>query len=67
LKKFVYGLKQSHTMWYQKFDTYVLNFLFEHSKSDHCIYYKSDGDHFLFIALHGDDILFIGKEKCMIS
>jgi len=54
-------------MWYQKFDTYVLSLGFEHSKSDHYVYYKYDGDHFLFVALYVDDILFIGKGKGMNS
>ena len=53
-------------MWYQKFDTYVFNLGFECSKSDHCVYYKTNGDHFLFIALYVDDMLFIGKGKVMI-
>jgi hypothetical protein len=63
LKKSLYGLKQSLRMWYQKFDTYVLSLRFEHSKLDHCVYYKTNGDHFPFIALYVDDMLFIGKGK----
>ena len=47
----------------RNFDAYVLSLGFEHSKSDHCVYYKSDGDHFL---LYFDDMLF-GKGKGMIS
>ena len=67
LKKSLYGLKRSLRMWYQKFDTYVLNLGFVRSKSNHCIYYKSDGDYFLVIALYVDDMLFIGKGKCLIA
>lgn len=67
LKKSLDGLKQIPRMCYQKFDTYVLTLGFEHSKSDHCVYYKSDGNYFLFIALYVDDMLFIGKGKGMIS
>ena len=36
------------------------------SKSDHCVYYKTNGDSFLFIALYVDDMLFIGRGKGMI-
>ena len=36
------------------------------SKSDHCVYFKSDGDGFLVIALYVDDMLFIGKGKGLI-
>ena len=53
-------------MWYQKFDTYVLSLGFVWSKSNHCIYFKSNGDHFLIIALYVDDMLFIGKGKGFI-
>ena len=54
-------------MWYQKFDTYMLSLGFLQSKSDHCIYFKSDGDSFLVIALYVDDMFFIGKGKGLIS
>jgi hypothetical protein len=54
-------------MWYQKFDTYVLSLGFENSKSDNCVYYKTNDDHFLFNYLYIDDMLFIGKGKGMIS
>lgn len=67
LKRYLYGLKKSPGMWYKKNDTYVLSLEFEHSKSDHYVYYKIDGDYFLFIALYVDDIIFIGREKGMIS
>jgi hypothetical protein len=43
-----------------------LSFEFEHSKSNHCIYYKNNGDNFLFIALYVDNMLFIGKGKVII-
>ena len=67
LNKSLYGLKKSPRMWYQKFDAYVLSLRFECSKSDQCVYYKSDGDHFLFIVLYVEDMLFFGKGKGMIS
>ena len=37
------------------------------SKSDHCVYFKSDVDGFLVIALYVDDMLFIGKGKGLIA
>ena len=36
------------------------------SKSDHCVYFKSDGNGFLVIALYVDDMLCIGKGKGLI-
>ena len=40
LKKSLYGLKQSPTMRYQKFDTYILGLGFVRSRVDRCVYYK---------------------------
>ena len=54
-------------MWYQKFDTYVLSLRFLRSKSDPCVYYKSENGHILIIVLYVDDMLFIGNGKRMIS
>jgi hypothetical protein len=43
LKKSLYGLKQSPRMWYQKFDTYILELGFVRSRVDHCVYSKQVG------------------------
>ena len=40
LKKFLYGLKQSPRMWYQKFDIDMHGLGYVRSKVDHCVYYK---------------------------
>jgi hypothetical protein len=61
LKISLYGLKQSPRMWYQKFDTYILNLGFVRSKIDHCIYSKKEGGCFIYVALYGDDMLLIGN------
>ena len=57
LKKSLYGLQQSRRMWYQNFNTYVLSLGFFRSKSDHCVYHRSENGHFLIIALYVDDTL----------
>ena len=53
-------------MSYQNFYTYVLSLGFVRSKSNHCVYFKSNGDGFLVIALYADAMLFIGKGKGLI-
>jgi hypothetical protein len=40
MKKSLCGLKQSPTMWYENFDTYVLGLGFIKSKEDHYVYFK---------------------------
>jgi hypothetical protein len=66
LKKFMYGLKQSPRMWYQKVDTYMLGLGFTSSKADHCVHYKLIGDHLIYLVLYVDDTLLIGNEKEII-
>lgn len=67
LKKYLYGLKKSPRMWYQKFNTHVLSLGFLRSKSDHCVYYKAENGHIIIIVLFVDDMLFIRNGKRMIS
>ena len=47
IKKYLYGLKQSPRMWYQKFGTYIQGLEFVRSKVDHCVYYKQGSEHFI--------------------
>ena len=63
LKKYMYGLKKSPRMWYQKFDTYILGLGFTRSKVDHCVYFKLVGDDFIYVVLYVDDMLLIGNKK----
>jgi hypothetical protein len=67
LKKSLCGLKQSPRMWYQKFDTYMLELGFTRSKEDHCVYFKLIGDHLIYLVLYVDDILLIGNNKEIIQ
>ncbi|KAK8914337.1 hypothetical protein KSP39_PZI023872 [Platanthera zijinensis] len=67
LKKSLYGLKQSPRMWYQKFDTYMLELGLERSNSDHCVYFQRKGEHFTFLTLYVDDMLLVGNSVKMIQ
>jgi hypothetical protein len=62
LKRSLYGLNQSPRMWYQNFDTYILNLGFVRSKVDHCIYSKEEGGCFIYVSLYFDDMLLIKKQ-----
>jgi hypothetical protein len=46
-------------MWYQKFNTYILNLGFVRSKVDHYIYSKEEGGNFIYVELYVDDMLLI--------
>jgi hypothetical protein len=67
LKKSLYGLKQSPGMWYQKFDTYILELRFVRSRADHCVYSKQVGNHFIYVVLYVDDMLLVGNNMDVIK
>jgi hypothetical protein len=67
LKKSLYGLKQSPRMWYQKFDTYILELGFVRRKVDHYVYSKQVGNHFIYVVLYVDDMLLVGNNMDVIK
>jgi len=67
LKKSLYGLKQSPRMWYQKFDTYILELGFVRSRADNCVYSKQVGNHFIYVVLYVDDMLLVGNNMDVIK
>jgi hypothetical protein len=67
LKRSLYGLKKSTTMWYQKFDTYILSFGFVRSKAENCIYSKEEGGSFIYVALYVDNMLLVGNNMDAIK
>jgi hypothetical protein len=66
MKMFMYGLKQSPRMWYQKFDTYVLGLGFTRRKEDHYVYFKLIGDHLIYLVFYMDGMLLIGNNNEII-
>jgi hypothetical protein len=67
LKIFLYDLKQSPRIWYQRFDIYILSLGSLRSKVDHCIYSKEEGGCFIYVALYVDDMLLIGNSMNAIK
>ena len=67
LKRSLYGLKQSSTMRYQKFNTYIHGLGFVRSKDDHYVYYKQVGEHFIYVVLYVDDMLLVGNNMDVIK
>jgi hypothetical protein len=56
LKKYLYELKKSPRMWYQKFYNYILGLEFKRSKEDHYVYFKLFGINFIYLVLYVDDM-----------
>ena len=63
MNKFLYGLKQSRTIWYQNFDTYILGLGFSRRKHGHCVQSKHVGDDFIYVVLYVDDMFLIGNNN----
>jgi hypothetical protein len=63
----MYRLKQNPRIWYQKFDTYILELGFTRSKDDHYVYFKLVGHYFIYVVLYVDDMLLIGNNKEIIK
>ncbi|KAJ9561022.1 hypothetical protein OSB04_006182 [Centaurea solstitialis] len=60
LVKSLYGLKQAHKQWHERFDATVTSFGFKHNGADRCIYSKYTKEFTVVICLHVDDMLIIG-------
>ncbi|GFQ02696.1 retrovirus-related pol polyprotein from transposon tnt 1-94 [Phtheirospermum japonicum] len=67
LKKSLSGLKQSSRMWYQKFDTHMLQLNFIRLNSNHCVYVKRADNQFVILTLYVDDMLLIGNSMKMVK
>lgn len=67
LKKSLYGLKRSPTIWYQNIDMYVLGLNFDISQANHCIYTKQIGNKFVIVTLYVDGMLLVINTMGMIK
>ena len=63
LKKSLNGLKQSSRMWYQKFNTHILELGFVRSNVDDYVYSQHVGDHLINIVLFVDDMFLISLQQ----
>ena len=62
---FVGDCPKSPSMWYLKFDTYVVNWICK-IKISHYVYFTVENDRLHIVALYFDDMLLFGKGKGMI-
>jgi hypothetical protein len=47
-------------MWYQKFDTHIVELGFVRSRDDCHVYSKQVGNHFIYAVLYVDDVFLVG-------
>ena len=67
LKKSLYGLKQSHRLWYYKFHKIISSFGFVINLAYECIYLKYSGSKYIFLVLYVDDILLATNDLNLLS
>ncbi|GJS49755.1 retrovirus-related pol polyprotein from transposon TNT 1-94 [Tanacetum coccineum] len=68
LKKYLYGLKQSPSQWYKRFDEYMLSNGFKHSSYDSCIYYRSYApSEYIYLLSYVDNMMIACKSKAELG
>jgi hypothetical protein len=61
ITKSIYGLKQTSSQWYLKFDD-TIKIRFKKNEEDNCIYAKFKNENFIFLVLYMDDILLANSD-----
>eukprot|EP00249_Psilotum_nudum_P025147 c29390_g1_i1 orf=407-4477(+) len=67
LKKALYGLKQAPRAWYQRMDTFLMQFGLARSYSDSNLYIHASGEHSLILLLYVDDLVISGSDYVRID
>ena len=60
LCKYLYGLKQSGRMWYNRLSEYLLRKGYKNDPLCPCVFIKRSGSEFVIIAVYVDDLNIIG-------
>src|SRR3954466_11745899 len=67
LMKSLYGLKQAHKQWHEKFDGTLTSAGFVINEADRCVYYRHGGGDSVILCLYVDDILIFGTSMIVIN
>mgnify|MGYP002718862977 CR=1 FL=1 len=62
LDRALYGLKQAGRVWNHRIHATLEGLGYQRTKSDACIYVRSEGGHTHYIALYVDDLLFVSPD-----
>ena len=63
LQRFLYGLKQSGSMWYQRLSEYLIKERYKNDPICPCVFIKKSETEFSIIAVYVDDINLIGTPE----
>jgi hypothetical protein len=67
LLKSLYGLKQAHKQWHEKFDRTLTSVGFVVNEANKCVYYRYGGGEGVILCLYVDDILILGMSLDVIK
>ena len=68
LKKNLYGLKKAPRQWYRKFDSFMVEYRYDRTTFDHCVFVKKFSDEeFIILLLYVDDMLIVGRDAGKID
>jgi hypothetical protein len=67
LQKSLYGLKQAHKQWHEKFDITLISVSFSVNETDRCVYYLHGGGQGVILCLYVGDILLFGTSLDVIN
>jgi hypothetical protein len=67
LLKSLYGLKQAHKQWHEKFDRTLTSVDFVVNEADKCVYYRYGGGEGVILCMYVDDILILGMSLDVIK
>lgn len=68
LKRSLYGLKQSPTQWYKRFDVFMIKHDFLRIQYDSCVYFKQiPNDSFVYLFIYVDDMFIVAKDMFAIN
>jgi hypothetical protein len=63
LLKTIYGLKESSQMWYERFNSYLLQTRFTKCAADPNVYIKCILIHFVLLGLYVDDSILVNDDE----
>jgi hypothetical protein len=67
LNRSLYGLKQAHRVWNERFDTFVKGIHFKQSPHDRFLYIKIQNGTKIYLLLYVDDIILAGDDKTTLD
>ena len=63
LKRYIYGTNEASKRFYDTMSSYFLSLGFRQSKSDPCLFIKTEGTNTIFVGVYVDDLLVTASSK----